>query len=213
MKLSSLWSFIIIAAIISFLGFTLENLWLIFTKGFADNRNMNLPFLSGYSVIVLGMYFLYGMPQDIGSSHLSPEKKYMIYFFAAFLTVSIGEILLGTFVERFFGFEYWNYSRLPMHITKYTSVPTSIGFAFIITEFMGNVFPRLMDFTSSLDPVGSACVGVIIAVLLPLDFIISFREMYNTRCLNTIWTIQVFPKGIPEMLRDRGLNKFRHGSC
>ena len=42
----------IMVAVISFLGFCLENLWLAATKGFIDNRNMHLPFLMGYGVFV-----------------------------------------------------------------------------------------------------------------------------------------------------------------
>lgn len=212
-ELNTICSMLIIAGIISFLGFALENIWLIFTKGFADNRNMNLPFLSGYSVIVLGMYFLFGTPLDIGGNDRTPEERYLIYFVMAFFTVSLGEIVLGTFMERFFGFEYWNYTRLPMHITKYTSVPTSLGFAFIITEFMGEVFPKLLGFTAALDPMVKIYAGIAIAVLLPLDFFISFREMYISRSLNTIWTIHIFPKGIPEMIKESSSQKFRHGSC
>ena len=52
----------IMVAVISFLGFSLENLWLSLTKGFIDNRNMNAPFLMGYGLLVVGMYLLLGTP-------------------------------------------------------------------------------------------------------------------------------------------------------
>ena len=45
-------------ALISFLGFLVENLWLALTKGYINNRNMNAPFLLGYGMLVVAMYFL-----------------------------------------------------------------------------------------------------------------------------------------------------------
>ena len=35
----------IMAAVVSFLGFVVENIWLAMTKGYINNRNMNAPFL------------------------------------------------------------------------------------------------------------------------------------------------------------------------
>lgn len=57
------------------------------------------------------------------------RMKYSIFDFGIMVAVSVGEVLLGTIVERLCGIEYWNYASLPMHVTKYTSVPTSAGFA------------------------------------------------------------------------------------
>ncbi|MGN0666012.1 MAG: putative ABC transporter permease [Huintestinicola sp.] len=209
-EISTFWSMIIIAGIISFLGFLLENAWLVFTKGYADNRNMRLPFLLGYGIIVLGMYYLFGTPGNMGRRSHTDAERYFLYFAAAFLTVSVGEILLGTFVEHFFGFEYWNYSRLPLHFTKYTSVPTSIGFAYCITEFMDKVFPVLLEFTGKLPVKTASLIGSVLLILLPLDFFISFAKMYRTRKLNTIWTIHVLPKGIPEMISEKHTKGYSH---
>ena len=61
-----------------------------------------------------------------------------------FFLVSIGEILLGFFVEKTGHFYYWNYSSIPLHFTKYTSVPTSLGFALIITLFMNYAYVPLL---------------------------------------------------------------------
>lgn len=198
----------LIIAFISFLGFTLENIWLIFRKGYADNRNMSLPFLLGYGVLVMGMYFLFGTPSDmriLGYRLNSSEEKerFLLYMGLAFLIVSGGEILLGFFTEKFFGVEYWNYSQLPLHITKYTSIPTSIGFALIITLFMDKCFPILMQSVGSLPSAALHIGGFVISVLLPLDFIVSFGRMHSSQKLNEKWRIRVFPKGILEMHKDR----------
>ena len=54
----------IMVAIISFLGFVVENVWLAITKGYMNNRNMNAPFLLGYGLVVLFLYFVLGTPAN-----------------------------------------------------------------------------------------------------------------------------------------------------
>lgn len=55
----------IMAAVVSFLGFVVENIWLAMTKGYINNRNMNAPFLQGYgladSVYVRGIWHTGGI--------------------------------------------------------------------------------------------------------------------------------------------------------
>ncbi len=133
----------IMAALISFLGFILENIWLALTKGYIDNRNMNLPFLLGYGLAVVALYLAFGIPSEF--SFLLPEeaetwRRVVIYFLCVMLCVSVGEILLGTATEKLCRIEYWNYSWILLHITKYTSLPTSTGFAALVTFFMEHCF-------------------------------------------------------------------------
>ena len=63
------YSMVLMAAFISLLGFILENLWLAVRKGYIDNRNMSLPFLLGYGVLVSGIYYTIGTPEDMRTFH------------------------------------------------------------------------------------------------------------------------------------------------
>ncbi len=187
-----IYSLTLAAAVISFLGFALENIWLALRKGYMDNRNMTLPFLLGYGLLVTGIYAVIGTPEDLHliiPPKISMRTQYIIYFLLSAVIVSIGEILLGKTVERLFGFEYWNYESLPLHITKYTSVPTSIGFALIITIFMGRCFPKLMELIVSIDADTVQITAVLLASAMSADFIYSFAKMYKTRSLNVRYTI------------------------
>lgn len=47
----NIYTLAIMMAIVSFLGFILENIWLMFTKGYIDNRNVGTPFLLGYGIL------------------------------------------------------------------------------------------------------------------------------------------------------------------
>lgn len=139
---TKIYSLAFIAVLISFLGFVLENTWLAFTKGYVDNRNMSLPFLFGYGIAVTAIYIFFGVPDAFELPFMSnvlksKAAKKILYFVLIFFCVGIGEILVGLSTEKLFGFFYWNYENIPLHITRYTSIPTTAGFSFIITFFMG----------------------------------------------------------------------------
>lgn len=179
----------IMIVLVSFLGFAVENFWLALTKGYIDNRNMNLPFLLGYGLVILGFYTLVGTPDDLRVTeyfNIYPSKRYILYFAVSFILVSAGEILLGTFVEHVFGFEYWNYSRIPLHFTKYTSLPTSTGFGVLITLFMSR-FDNIMNCIRSMPDAIVKPVGSLLVTLLFLDFVYSFAIMRRNRSLNIKW--------------------------
>lgn len=126
-------AYLLTITIISFLGYCVESIWLALTQQYIDNRNMFFPFLLGYGLTVVGIYLIFGTPKKwLKKRTASKALVYLAYFALMIVIVSIGEIILGKAVEYFCGFAYWNYEKVPFHFTKYTSVPTSMGFAGII---------------------------------------------------------------------------------
>ena len=181
---------------VSFLGFWLENCWLAISKGFINNRNMNLPFLLGYGLAIVFFYVFLGTPNSMRITErfkisLSKRAGFILYFILAFILVSVGELILGTFVERFFGFEYWNYTCLPLNITKYTSVPTSLGFGAAITLFMKYGFDAVMSYIKDMPETVVKIAGIALMVLLVADFFVSFAIMYHNRSLYVRWVIKL----------------------
>ena len=186
----------IMVAVISFLGFCLENIWLMVTKGYIDNRNMNAPFLMGYGLLVVGMYLLIGTPTDItffGNVHANCSKgeKLLIYFLFSFTVVTIGELVLGHLMEKICGIQSWNYNWIPMHITQYTSVPTSIGFAAVITSFMGVCFDPVMEAISMIPFKDAKPLAIVLVLVMSADLLISFGKMRKNRSLNPKWQIHI----------------------
>ena len=178
----SLIDYLAMICFISFLGFCQENIWMMLRKGYIDNRNMNLPFLLGYGVLVTSIYFIMGVPE---SNHIG------IYYVITFVVVSVGEILLGKIVERLCGIYYWDYTALPFHITRYTSVFTSIGFSFIITGFMGKLFIPIMDILHGEMNLNRSIVVCIIMSLLIIDFIYSFGYMIKHKNFYNKWKKEI----------------------
>lgn len=186
----------IVVALVSFLGFVVENIWLAVTKGYINNRNMHAPFLLGYGMMVIFLFFAMGTPDEMAQWGIfkwieTKWMRYIIYFSGSFILVSIGEILLGTIVEKLCGIEYWNYSGLPMNITKYTSVPTSLGYALMITFFMGKCFTPLMERLTRLDSLGLRAVSTILMAVMALDFFYSFHQMVLSKDFYLRWKIKL----------------------
>ena len=184
----------IMAALISFIGFVVENVWLVITKGYINNRNMNAPFLLGYGILVLIMYFMFGTPDEMTfppnmRKKASRNKKYAMYFLCAMLFVCVGEIVLGVAVEKFCGIEYWNYSKIPLHITKYTSIPTSAAFASLITLFMGKCFEPIMTVIMKMDYRVMKVVSTILVSIMLGDFLVSFGSMIRRKDFYLRWKI------------------------
>lgn len=183
---------IIMVIIISFFGFIFEDLWMLVRYSVIDNRNMFLPFLFGYGFFVVLIYYIIGTPKKIFNKYeFDSHMNYVIYIALCFLLVSIGEILLGSIVESFADFKYWDYSHIPLHLTKYTSVPTSLGFSLVITLFMNYAYIPLLNTVKKLEKKIPIAVAVIVLVILVLDLNVSFKAMHENNGNNTVWSVKL----------------------
>ena len=184
----------ILVILVSFMGFAVENIWLAVTKGYINNRNMNLPFLLGYGLAMVAIYILFGTPSEMTFLTRFPVKasrlvKFMLYFVCVMFCICIGEIILGVVTEKLCSIEYWNYSLIPLHITKYTSVPTSMGFAVMVTLFMEKAFPLLLDKLGSIDGRAIRVIVYVLLLAMAVDFIICYGHMIRTQNFYEKWRI------------------------
>lgn len=185
-----------IAAIVSFLGFVVENIWLAFTQGCINNRSMIFPFLFGYGIAIVLIYLILGTPNHprlLGKKlALNSElKRILFYLGAVMVCVSLGEILLGTLVEKVCGFEWWNYTRIPLHITKYTSIPTSLAFGLIITTFMKFFFEPLMTYFEGWNETVLKVTAITLLVIMLGDFAYAAYTMFKKKGTVIRWQIIV----------------------
>lgn len=198
------YALIIVVAVISFLGFIVENIFISFTHGFMDNRNMVLPFLFGYGLGVLAIFYLFGTPNAplffTKPLHFESSVASVAYYFViAFLCVCVSEIMLGYTVQWTCNIIWWDYTVIPLHITRYTSVPTSIGFAALITVFMKYLFVPLTDTFSKINPNALAVAAILTVALLSIDFIHSGIYMLKNHNTMHLWRIE-FEQPLKEIL-------------
>lgn len=184
---------LVMSSFISFLGFLTENIWLAARKKYIDNRNMHAPFLFGYGIAVMGLYFIMGTPscfRFFGTPSESGEAaQFIAYFILTFIIVSLGEMALGTIIEKTCGLIWWDYTAIPMHITRYTSIPTSFGFTIIIVTFMDCFYEKTMDRLMNFDAGKMLAYGIILTAVMTVDLALSIIRMKITGKLMTTWKL------------------------
>ena len=201
---TKIFALILVAIVVSFIGFCVENVFISFTHGFMNNRNMVLPFLFGYGLAILVYYALFGTPnkpfffgKEIAFATMGQSMLYC--FIISMIGVSIGEIILGHMTEWCCDIIWWDYSIIPLHITRYTSIPTSAGFAFMITVFMRFCFDPLLEFFQKMHPNALSFIACTFALVLVLDMINSTLYMFKNNNTLQIWRID-FPKPLKDYI-------------
>lgn len=194
MNTKAIFALCMVVAVVSFLGFVVENVWLAATKGYMDNRNMFFPFLIGYGVAILLIYVIVGTPRKMWIfgkviAAKNPIVRRILYLLAAMLCVCIGEIILGTMVEKLCHFSWWDYSRLPLHITKYTSIPTSTMFGLLISIFMECFFVPLYLFFKKWNDIILGVVAVSISLVMVCDYGYHAYRMYKEHRTIRRWKV------------------------
>ncbi len=196
MKFTNLFALCMVMIIVSMLGFWVENIWLAMTKGYMDNRNMCFPFLIGYGLGMLLILLIIGTPKKMwlfGKLLRIQNRmlRILVYFLVVMMCISVGEVMMGVFVEKVCHFSWWDYSRLPLHITQYTSIPTSMMFASMVTLFMQHCLEPLFYFFVKwdYDVLRTSAIGLL--GILMGDFLYNAYLMYQTRGLIDRWRIDM----------------------
>lgn len=194
MKLINFSALIMVSVVVAFIGFAVENIWLAFSKGFMDNRNMCLPFLFGYGIAMMLVFLAFGLPHNpkfLGMKLIFKKKHYgyLYYYFIVMICICIGEFIMGTVVEKICGYQWWNYSWIPLHITQYTSIPTSMGFAGIVFVVMRYGFEFLMQFFLGFDKTMLLGTSIIFGLLLTIDMVYNLILMYKNGAGKVRWRI------------------------
>lgn len=199
------YALMLVAAVVSFIGFCVENTFVCLSSGVIDNRNMVLPFLFGYGLIILAFYKLFGTPNHpvlLGKElNLSDEKGIAYCFIIAFIGVCVGEIIVGHLTEWLLDIVWWDYSEVPLHITRYTSIPTSFAFAAMITIFMKYCFTPLLNYFSRMNPHALSFLAIAITLVLTFDMINSAIYMFKHGEILRIWKIE-FKRSLKELIFD-----------
>ncbi len=178
----TIYDIFIMVIIVSFLGFFLENIWIALREGYIDNRNMHFPFLIGYGFAITLIWIVLGVPD---------KSNLFVYFIKCFFGISMGELILGSLGELLCGVYFWDYTSLPFHFTRYTSLFTSLCFAFIITMFMWKCFCPLMDIIHEHDSKSKRVISTVLLAVLLFDFMFSFTYMFNNQSYYDSWKLEI----------------------
>ncbi|MDD6728203.1 MAG: hypothetical protein PUE08_03170 [Eubacteriales bacterium] len=180
------------------IGYWVENLFRLVSKGILDSRNQLLPFLFCYTIAMWALYLALGTPKKarIFSKQLftKDDKKTQVlsqlyYFVVVFLFVFFGEIVVGTLFEKISGIQLWNYNGIPLHVTQYTSVPTCTALSAGVIVLMEYFFTPLMKKIQKIPYDILLKIDYIAGALIVADWLIMMISINVFKTAPAYWSI------------------------
>ena len=173
----SFWQILEYFIIYSILGYVIETLYGLLTKGVVESRQSMLygPFCCIYG---LGAICLLCIPK-------SAKKNNWTLFIAGFIIGSVVEYVVSWVGEVIFNIKWWDYSNFPLNINGRVCVYFSIFWG-ILTICLNKVINPTVDKALGKIPIKVLHVlTVIIMVFMAFDFIISSfaLKMFETRLI------------------------------
>lgn len=181
------------------IGYWVENLFRLFSKGILDSRNQILPFLFCYSIAMWALYFALGTPKKsrifnhkiISDDSIKSQRlSVLCYFLISFFFIFFGEIVVGTMFEKISGIQLWNYSGIPLHMTQYTSVPTTIALSTGVIVLMEYFFTPLMNAIHKLKKKTVLKIDYILGGLIIIDWLYMMISINFFKVSPNYWSIQ-----------------------
>ena len=173
----SFWQILEYFILYSILGYVIETLYGLLTKGVIESRQSMLygPFCCIYG---LGAICLLCIPK-------SAKKNNWTLFIAGFIIGSVVEYVVSWVGEVIFNIKWWDYSNFPLNINGRVCVYFSIFWG-ILTICLNKVINPTVDKVLGKIPIKVLHVlTVIIMVFMAFDFIISSfaLKMFETRLI------------------------------
>ncbi len=173
----SFWQILEYFIVYSILGYVIETLYGLLTKGVIESRQSMLygPFCCIYG---LGAICLLCIPK-------SAKKNNWTLFIAGFIIGSVVEYIVSWVGEVIFNIKWWDYSNFPLNINGRVCVYFSIFWG-ILTICLNKVINPTVDKVLGKVPIKILHVlTVIIMVFMAFDFIISSfaLKMFETRLI------------------------------
>ena len=173
----SFWQILEYFIVYSILGYVIETLYGLLTKGVVESRQSMLygPFCCIYG---LGAICLLCIPK-------SAKKNNWTLFIAGFIIGSVVEYVVSWVGEVIFNIKWWDYSNFPLNINGRVCVYFSIFWG-ILTICLNKVINPTVDKVLGKIPIKVLHVlTVIIMVFMAFDFIISSfaLKMFETRLI------------------------------
>lgn len=134
----SIWRILAYFIIYSIVGYIVETLFGITTKGVWESRQSFLygPFCAIYGVgAVIMIIFLHKY-----------SKKYNVLFFGGFIVGSVVEYLVSLIGEMILHVKWWDYSNMPLNINGRICVYFSLFWGFLAMYLLASLNPKVDKF-------------------------------------------------------------------
>lgn len=194
--ISHLW---LASLVYAHIGYWVENLFRLVSKGILDSRNQLFPFLFCYSIAMWALYFALGTPKKARAFNIrlftKDDKKTQLlsqlyYFTVVFLFVFFGEIVVGSMFEKISGIQLWNYSGIPLHFTQYTSIPTTTALSAGVLLLMEYFFTPLMKKIQTIEYSTVLKLDYFLGGAIVLDWLIMMISINIFKVSPAYWSIK-----------------------
>lgn len=195
-SISDLW---LASLVYANIGYWVENLFRLFSKGMLDSRNQIFPFLFCYSIAMWALYFALGTPKKArffnhrlvkyDSVH-GQRLSVLCYFCISFFFIFFGEIVVGSMFENVSGIQLWNYSGIPLHVTQYTSIPTTTALSAGVVVLMEYFFTPLMKNIQKINKNVVLKLDYILGFLIVADWLYMMISINFFKVSPNYWSIQ-----------------------
>lgn len=191
---------LIICYIGAFLGFLVENLFRLIRIGVFDDRHQLLPFLCAYGIGVFVLFVVFGTPTNMRffkhkilpkDTKINKALRVLLYFVTLFVVILVGEMSVGLLFEKTLGIKAWNYLNIPLHITRYTSIPTTTAFTLGIIILMECVFPVEVKTINKINSKIRFYIALILGVLILIDYFVLIITGITTGSFPNYWSISI----------------------
>ena len=177
------YDWMLMLALVSMIGFLMENVWSYLATGFIGNRGFTLPFLFVYGLAIFIIYLILGTPTT------KRLPLYILCVYGIFTALSIG---YGYVIEALFNFRPWDMSEMLLPITPYATIPTSLGFACLISLFMNVIFtPAIEWFEKISKNVLIRVISVLLLLGMIADYIIGIIQSSSLGDRFVLWTLDL----------------------
>ena len=179
--------YFLLYALISFLGWIWETLYMYFLTGSIHDRGfLTLPMCPIYGSVLMLCYLLLGcMGEERGIlRHVSsPVARALIYLCLSFILPTLAEIAVGAFFLNVFDIRLWDYSHMDHNTNGYVALEISLLWSISIFVFMNKIFLPLKKLVFKIPDKISAVLSTVIASSAAVDVIIILFRMNMTRAI------------------------------
>ena len=190
----------LICYLAAFLGWWVENIFRLVSAGVFDSRHQLLPFLGAYGFGIFVMFFVFGTPSEMRllKKRILPAQTKrnralcgVIYCALLFFLILFGEMGMGLLFEKAFGVKAWNYTSIPLHITQYTSIPTTAAFTAGIFFLMQFAFPRAVKLIDRIPDRTAFLLALVLGVLIAADWLIMIASGLVNGSFPEYWSFKI----------------------
>lgn len=164
--------------IYSFLGFVIETIFGLLTKGVIESRKSFLygPFCGIYGLGAIIMII----------SLRSFNKNNYTLFLGGFIVGSIIEYAVSLIGEEIFHIKWWDYSDMPFNINGRICVSFSLFWGILAIYLMSHLNPKVDKFIDKINPKLLKKLSIIATIFFIFDILVTgfALKMFFTRLVN-----------------------------